>query len=790
MSPPHAELQAQPPESLPLLYAEVIVPRHLLRAFTYLVPPRLQTGEPLVGRRVLVPFAANRLHGLVVALSATPPAGLSNKRLKEIVSLASDHAQGEPDANLVALSRQIAEDYLVPWGQCLRLVFPPPQPARFGRQTYQLTDTGRMALGSGDHVSVQARALLSRLARRKSGLSLATLEKGSVTNVQRTLAGLKKHGWISERDTQGSARRIGTQCDRESVDLVEPPTQNDQEGRQRSIIALPDLDASWRARLTQLVDHREDRTCLLHAPVAHRMACLAQLAREVITRNRTVLIVTGEAAWASWIAQQFEPQWGRQLTLLHSGLSLQERTDAWTRIASRSVRLVVGTRSAVFAPLDALGLVWVDGEEDPSLKEEQEPHYHAREIARLRARQANALCVLGSSHPLLETQKTIGNVGTKLALPVPRETAPIIELVDLRRFAQGTLLTRPMVEGIRSALDQQTVVILFLNRKGYASALVCRECGEIPRCPRCRVAVTYHRQAGRLACRYCGHVTALPEICPACAAPRLEPVGSGTERLEEEIRRLFPKTRVARFDRGAIRRASQGFALRQRLWAGEIDIVIGTQMLFQQGPLPRVGFVGVPLADAGLHQPDFRSAERTYHGLLDAVGLAKSQHEGGRVVLQTFLPGHHAINAVVTGNPAAFSDVELSFRAALGYPPYAHLIRLLISGKRVGQVEAAAARWVALLKAEAESIPGEAAPLASQPDSPLRDGVTGAAMILGPVAASMPQLRGRHRWQVLVKSPQRALAHRVVRATLEKIEHQGRRGDLRFDVDVDPVSIG
>lgn len=791
MSLPQTEPRVLPPGHQPLQYAEVIVPRHLLRSFTYLVPPHLQVCDNLVGRRVLVPFAGNRLHGLVVALSSQPPAGLSSKRLREIVSFATDHVRGEPDDHLVELSRQVAEDYLVPWGQCLRLVFPPQPPARPVRRTYQLTDSGRMALESKERVSAHARDLLTRLAGRKSGLSSATLQKGETANVQRSLTVLKKKGWVAERDMPGSTRRIGAERDRESVDLVESQVQKELGEDLSSMAILPDPDPSWRARLSQSLDHQRNKPFLLHAPVNHRVACLAQMVREAVARQQTVLVVTGQTAWASWIALQLEGVGGGRLLLIHSGLSIQEKAEAWTRMASGSVSLVIGTRSAVFAPLRALGLVWVDGEEDPSLKEEQEPHYHAREIAWFRARQEDALCVLGSSHPLLETQyHQVGSLGETSALPAPQETGPTIELVDLRRFAHGTLLTPPMVDGIRNALDHQAGAVLFLNRKGYAGALVCRDCGEVPRCRRCSVAFTYHRRAGRLGCRYCGQVMALPETCPACAAPRLEPVGSGTERLEEEIGRVFPNARIARLDRDVVKRAPQVRTLKELLWAGEIDILIGTQMLFQQGPLPRVGFVGVPLADTGLHSPDFRSAERTYHTLLDAVGLARPTAQNGNVVVQTFLPGHHAIQAVAMGNPALFTDVELSFREALGYPPYAHLVNLLISGTHAEQVEAAAARWVALLKIEAEALSAAVAPPAGQRIPPLHEGAPGATTILGPVPASVPTLRGRYRRQVLVKSAQRELAHRVVRATLVQIESQDKRGDLRFDVDVDPVAIG
>ena len=555
-------------------------------------------------------------------------------------------------------------------------------------------------------------------------------------------------------------------------------------------MTLSNVDLSWGSHLAKVLGRRGGRPFLLQAPLTRRMACLTQLVAEVIARDQAALVVTGETAWASWMARQLQRQLGGRLLLFHSGLSAHEKADARARMVSRSVRLVVGTRSAIFAPLPALGLLWIDGEEDPSLKEEQEPHYHARDIAQFRAQQEGALCVFGSGHPLLETQHHVPSIEDTWVPPVSQEGGPMVELVDLRRFPSGTLLTPPMLDGIRQALDRLAGAILFLNRKGYAGALVCRDCGEIPRCPQCSVAFTYHRQAGRLECRYCGHHLALPDICPTCTAPRLEPVGFGTERVEEEIRRAFPKARIARYDRDAIRRASQGRALKQLLWDGEIDILIGTQMLFQQGPLPRVGFVGVPFADVGFHAPDFRAAERTCHALLDAVDLARPASQSGKVILQTLLPGHHAIQAVLTGNPALFADVELGFRAALGYPPYAHLVALQVSGKQAGQVEAAARRWAALLKTETEVLSAAAEPLTGQRAAPLHVGITSGAMVLGPVPAPLSRLRGTYRWDILVRSVQRELARRVVRATLEKIESQYKRGTLRFDVDVDPVATG
>jgi primosomal protein N' (replication factor Y) len=543
---------------------------------------------------------------------------------------------------------------------------------------------------------------------------------------------------------------------------------------------LPSIPIAWRDVLRAALGRAHPITFLLQAPATHRLACLLQATEEALARQRAALIIVPEISLASAIAGLAAVRWPQRVVLLHSGLSLAAHDEAWRRVLAGTADVVVGTRSAVFAPFPSnrtsLGLICVEQEEDHSLKEEQEPHYHAREVARMRANQKGAVLLLSSAHPSLETLQAV-EPNQKLTLKTvngsgqPVRKLPVIEAVDLRLLPYRTLLSEPLVAGIKQALSAKSRVILFLNRKGFAPLLHCLDCGASPHCLRCSVSLTFYRRAGRLSCRYCGESSSLPDTCSSCLAHRLEPVGFGTERLEEEVRRLFPQARIGRLDRDLARTQTQADAIRGRLAAGELDILIGTQMLFQGFPLPPVGLVGLPHADAGLHVPDFRSAERTYQTLLDAVELALPGNGGGKVILQTYMPTHHAIASVVQQNELLFYEQELAFRQALGYPPFTHLISLHVSGKSAKPVQRAAGEWAGRLKAAAAGL------------SP--DEVT----IMGPVPAPVAQLRGRHRWQLLVKSAHAEAARQTVRRTLEELERNRKRRGLKFDVDVDPLEM-
>lgn len=771
-------------------FADVLVPRHLRRAFTYRVPAPLRR-QLRVGSRVLVPFGPSTVQGVVIALAVTPPPSFSKPaavgRLKEILALADEQEASVAAPDLLELTRLVAEQYLTPWGQCLRLALPPSTPSVKPSRYYRITDAGKAVIQAADgsqsaKLSAQARELLTRLAAtpRRKGLTLATLSRGMEGSLTRTLSDLTRRGLLQEGQADAAdSGQPRSKVRRTGRDRSPIPTEPD-----RSIaLSLPPLPSRWEEPLLAAFKDGAHQTWLLQAPWTDRMAGYLYAGEEAVGRHRTVLIISPDRARAEAIAGAAQARWGERVALLHSNLAPAAREAAWHRIQAGQVSVVVGTRSAVFAPLTSLGLICVDQEDDPSLKEEQEPRYHARDVAKHRAIQQSALLLLGSAHPSLETWQAMadGARGARiLSLPAEQPAParlPAIYVIDLRQTPYGTVLSQSMLDGIKAAVDAKAGAVLFLNRKGFASALLCRDCGHAPRCPHCSVSLTYYRQSAALACRYCGTSAPPPDTCPTCQGARLEPVGSGTERLEEMLRRLLPQATIARLDRDQARTQAQADRLRAEAVAGKWDILIGTQMLLQGFPLPSVGFVGIANADAGLHAADFRAAERTYHALLDAVSRAKPADEGGMVLIQTSLPGHHAITAVAQQNPSLFYEQELLSRQALGYPPFTHLISLQVSGTQAGAVKQAATAWAKLLH--------QAMPAAPKP----APGATEPVTILGPVPAQHAQLRGRHRYQLLVKAGSAEQARLTVKATLDEMERTRGKSGLRFDVDVDPIEM-
>jgi primosomal protein N' (replication factor Y) len=759
--------QAAPPRTEPeALFADVIVPRHLAGPFTYTVPPSLR---PMlrIGHRVLVPFGRSLLQGAVIALSHVLPQGLDRARLKEIRSLLPEGATTDVSSNLFQLSRQVAEQYVAPWGQCLRLVLPPAPKPRTQVCRYELTEQGRAALAARKSCSMKARALLTRLGKNPSGLRRSSRSPG----LGDLLDDLKVRGWVVEVHNLPPAS---------SVLLTGPTRQANQSGFGVTAPRIPDPSLSWSEPLFNALRGQSPTRILVQASWTDRLRLLQQTVHLMLDRGQMVLIIVGEAERAQWIAGLIRnEETGISPICFHSGLSDQLKAEIWDQIHRQIIHVVVGTRSAIFLPLTAIGAIWIEGEEDSALKEPQEPRYHARDVAWLRAQDEQAVLVLSSAHPSLETKDAVEQRGIVVHHPLPSCARANIQVVDLRDHGRGTVLSQPLVRAIGQAISRRAGVLLFLNRKGYAGALVCRDCGQVPRCPTCRVALMYSRQAGRLLCSYCGNVSPLPETCVSCSGPRMQLIGEGTERVEEDAKRLFPDATVVRLDGDTMRRPAQATALWQRVAQGKWDIIVGTQLLLRRGPLPMMGLVGIVQADAGLSVPDFRSAERTYHTLLDAVGLADPAEAGGQVIVQTYLSSHHAIRAVVENDESIFLSEERSHRTALGYPPMVHLIALLVSGTDEKTVHDAAKVWVDRLTTCTPKA------LSTIPSMGRPDHLT----VLGPVPSPVPKLRGRYRWQVLVKSSEREAGLEAVRITVKEMERTYQRRAIKFDVDVDPIEM-
>ncbi|WP_447978932.1 replication restart helicase PriA [Candidatus Nitrospira bockiana] len=737
-------------------YADVVLPRHLYRVFTYRIPEPLRP-HIAIGSVVVVPFGRTTLRGTVVATEDTPPLPEGPRhaiRFRDIAAVDPAGGDDRLSGSLLALTRAVAEYYLAPWGQCIRLVLPPV--AERPVQRYRLTEAGRALIQKPDQpgrmgaLPEAARILLTRLGRRAGGLTTATLRRAGGSMTVRHLHRLERHGLI-ESTCDAPSRRTRAASKPTSVTAAALPAE-----------APPAITETRLDNIERALETGRFARFLLWAPRSLRRASIQRLAESLIKRDRAVLIIAPEIARAETFAVSAKAQWGDRVEWLHSGLSTHERRTSWERIRSGAANLVIGTRSAVFAPLPAPALIVLDDEEDASLKEESEPRYHARTVASMRAQAEGAVLLLGSGHPTVETWHAVHE--QPQALVSAAASAPHIETVDLRRRPYGTLLSDEMVEGIRRARASGSTAVLYLNRKGFAPALVCRDCGNTPQCPQCRVALTFYKQAGRLVCHSCHLRQPLPDTCPTCSAPRLEPSGIGTEAIEERVRRLFPDAVIARLDRDVSpRRGRPGLIVPSR----PVDIVIGTQLLFQAS-LPNTSFVGVVYADAGLHMPDFRASEQTYHALAEAVGLVSAGDGAGHVVMQTRLPAHHVIAAVSQNKPAIFYDQELAFRRALAYPPFGHLFSVRVSGASSGRAQEAAEWCARRLSTSTEGT-----------------GLT----VWGPTPPPHPQLRGKSRWQLLVKTPDADAGRQALGRILREWEGRTGRSGLKLEVDVDPLSI-
>ncbi len=506
---------------------------------------------------------------------------------------------------------------------------------------------------------------------------------------------------------------------------------------------------------------------LLSAATDELVGLYLEAIQTALDTGRSALLLLPQTDQVETIHASVAARWGARCEAYHAGLSPADRRRAWARIQAGEVAVVIGTRSAVFAPLTQLGLIIVDQEDHSAYKAENAPRYDTRIIAAERARRDGAVLALASSHPSLESVHATGPNWAALVAPVRVTDWPPVTVVDLREVPSGDIISETMHQAIAVRLADRKKVLLFLNRKGYAPVLLCRDCGQAVQCPACAVGWTFHKRDGRLRCSHCGRTGKAPEVCPACTGTRLFPSGFGTEALEEMVGMRFPHARVARLEREGTARERANAAILSLMQAGELDILIGTQLVVTRSPRPVASLVGLIYPDAAFHLPDFRAAERAYHTLSEVMALADQNDADAGVVIQTYVPQHHVIRALGERNPSIFYESELAARQALGYPPFGRLIGLRVSGTKEELVETAASRWAALLKEE------------RSPDM----------AVLGPIPATSARVRGRTRWQLVVKGTDAAALRRAVRATLAALEKTSRAGGLRYDVDVDPQSL-
>ncbi|MGD9850732.1 MAG: primosomal protein N' [Nitrospirales bacterium] len=665
------------------MFVDVVLPSRQYRVFTYHVPPHFQERVQ-VGSAVVVPLGTTVVAGIVVSredsVSNSRGQEVRHQMYRDVISVDMGMLEQPLSPILMHLIQRVSAYYLAPISSCLTLIIPPREVKVTGRVF--LTDEGRRALAEGS-LPMEDISTLRTLERRPKGLLRVTLCRSAKVKAT-TLTRLKKRGWVEERPMVRSSSD-GASCSRATKVIPE---------RLHDLTAYSAGLKKWEAaelppefeKIIQALNENifQERLCV--ASEESRWAGLMEAVTRVFDNKRRAIILAPEIQGVEALAARCRARWGKRVGIFHGDLAQSMKVEEWGGIRRGERDVVVGTRSALFLPLPDVGLIWVEREEDTSYKEEHVPYYHAREVARMRAELECALVVYGSSLPSLEVYACFQDdqMFRQSARSMP---PPVLEVIDMQQVSFGSILSPQLEDKISQTLAQREPVILFLNRKGFSHGLLCKDCGHMPVCPVCHVALKLFQRPPKLLCSYCGHTEPTPEVCAICQGTVFRFTGVGTQRLEEEVVRMFPSANVARFDREHVKTNQEADVVLAAFKQGAVQILIGTEWLFHRWDPPRAALLGFPQADLGLHIPDFRSAERTYHTLAQAMGMAGWGEKSGEVILQTKMPNHHVLQAIGDQNPEIFYRQELALRELLGYPPFSHLVLLVITGSQPAKVQ-------------------------------------------------------------------------------------------------------
>ena len=793
------------------------LPLRVAGLLTYRIPPAL-VPRARPGMRALLPVGRGSRIGFLVETDVRPPLGL--ERVRDVTRFLDDDPAFEPALMRVLLDA--ARYYHHPEGLVLETALPPERQAA-GPVRYLLTPAGRRALDDGVRQELDRRVLdllagsaktMAQLSRHVPLLGRPQMEQ----LVERGLVAEDEKG--ARRGTRvlrlvrlpGEGERAPSKVGRRVLEALE---RSDGIALSALRKSLPVSDASVRTLVRrgfvsvevrdaaerleagavvpgqyasppeQLTSHQREAVAAVNNAVARRgfrpfllhgvtgsgkTEVYIRAIRSVLSRGSSAVVLVPEIALTPQLVAMFRSRVEEDIAVLHSALPPARRRAMWEAIRSGRRRVVIGARSAVFAPVVDPGIFIVDEEHDSSFKQAEGFRYSARDLALLRAQRQGAAAILGSATPAVESyHNAMRGKLELLTLPERATTQPLpeVQVVDLRVRRAGPAgqgyISQVLHDAMREVVGSGGQVILFLNRRGFAPSATCTACGEPVRCPSCSVALVHHRYTGRLSCHYCGHSQDVPPACPSCSADaeKLELRGPGTERIEQIVGDLMPSARILRMDSDV----ASGAAAEPILAAmreGEADVLVGTQMVTKGHDLPRVALVGVVRADMGLGMPDFRAAERTFQLLTQVAGRAGRGDVPGRVVLQTYNPEHPCLAAARAQNYGAFFGWELENRRATGYPPFTHLALVRFSGKD----EQATAR------------------AAAEVDSMLSGG---PVRVLGPVPSPLARLRGRYRWQVLLKAGTRRQLHDLLGDVPD--DAWARSMGVRLRVDVDPMDF-
>ena len=810
-------------------FCDVALPVPLDMVFTYRV---LAETTPLVGGRVLVPFRQQRLTGIVVELHDRKPS-VTIKSILSVLDLTpvlddqllrlgrwiADYYLapiGEVFRTMLPLSaefkRAVAYSITAEGRAALHLAGWLGSSARSRRTPEEQAVEFRVL----DHLAAQEIAAAETAQVREESLRSATRVSKIILN------GMVRKKWLAREDVSavrdasrtikiallksadgklnGNQQRLietlaasGGRVPIETLQALEVPRTTLTTLVKRGLIEIIEEPAEFAVsrskprpsrlefdfnpaqqaalnRIREAVETRKFSGILLHGVTGSgKTAVYLAGMRAVLEAGRSAILLVPEIGLTPAVAADLHHIFGSEVAILHSALSDKERAQQWHRIRNSEARMVVGTRSAVFAPVADLALIIVDEEHDSSYKQEETPRYHARDVAVVRAKMANAVVVLGSATPSLESYfNAKKNKYTLVDLPdrVERRPLPEVEIIDMRQEFQETgheqVISRKLAAEIKVRLERKEQVMVLLNRRGYSPVVLCRTCGKTLECQNCAIALTHHKREHKMICHYCGYVAPVPKACVHCGSEYVYFLGTGSEKLEELLHGTFPQARIARLDRDTVRGKEDFERTLNALNEGELDVLVGTQMIAKGHDIHGVTLVGVVGADSALGMPDFRAAERTFQLLTQVAGRAGRGQAPGKVILQTYFQDHYAVQYAAHHDFAGFYDKELRFRSWMHYPPYSALANVLIRSNKLDE----ALHWSGTLGRWFEQTRHE------------------GVRVLGPATAPIMRLKSDYRYHFVLKSPSREKLNTTLRAMLAYVSAQKiPRTQVIVDVD-------
>ena len=753
----------------PPRFVEVALPLPLFQTFTYAVEEGL-ANPVAIGSRVVVPLRNGKEIGVVVGLTDVSPLKRKPKAVLE-----SPDAEPAIGASLLELCKWMADYYIVPLGVTLRAVLPAaltgaedPHPARKTQRVVRL--------GVDIPSLLQRDKVFARARQQRTVFELVESLGGRTTVEQLTSQGefspsvlksLEKRGYVIIENEEIERDPFSTRGGISATRLEPTPAQ------QTAVDAMAAGD--------------KGDVFLLHGiTCSGKTLVYIELLRKIVDeRGQTAIVLVPEIALTPQTVDRFRAAFGDRIAVLHSALSEGERYDAWLALKRGEKRIVVGARSAVFAPLENLGAIIVDEEHESSYKQGETPRYHAREVAIVRAKNEGAVTVLGSATPSLESWANAASGKFKL-LTLPERVGggklPDVQVIDLRKLATpytsmaqggidyGAVIREPLHDAIVETMRRGEQSILLLNRRGYSSFVQCIDCGSVATCPHCSITLTHHRNPERLICHYCLHKEDPRPDCPRCGGRNLRQRGLGTQQVERLLSERFPSARIARMDFDTTSGKWAHTRILDRVGAGEVDILLGTQMIAKGLDFPNVTLVGVVDADVGINFPDFRASERCFQLLSQVSGRAGRGIKGGRVLIQTRLPAHHAVRYAVSHDYVSFVRDEMEGRVDPPYPPNVRLANIVFSGL----------------------VEDSTAKLAIHAGEWLRELIATRAgdevIVVGPAPCPIERIKSRWRWHVLLKSAHPGELTRVGRYFMERFEVPST-AQLRVTLDRDPVAL-